>query len=203
MENKISYFQGGGGVNEPTPKKTKYNPEKSQSIKVRFKDPFYKNYDLYDIPGKHGPGTGYHELMQYDSIKDFLDKKRKKLKNKYKEKIKARYNLFSKLIKIAVDFPLDDQINNSILNEDNSSQTMLSGILNVDEIQPKNDFTVKSPKEDTKKTNTSDFLGLPDGIDPDEDLDADKTIGIGTKNDIDFFDESSKYMDPNYNNNII
>ena len=182
MGNKISYFQGGGGGNEPTPKKIKYKPEKYEPIKARFDEPLYKNYDLYNVPGKHGPGSGYHELLKYKSIKEFLDKKRKKLKGKYKEKIKARYNLFSKLIKNAIDFPLDDQINDKILNEDSDSQTMLSGISNLEEVLPQDSFNIKSPKEDTKNVNTSDFLGLPDGFEPDEDLDADKTIGIGTKN---------------------
>lgn len=83
---KVAYFQGGGGVNEPTPKKKKYKSDPAIVNQTRFKEPFYRNYDLYDIPGfEHiGPGAGWHSMQKYKSISEFLKAKRKKMKDKYK-----------------------------------------------------------------------------------------------------------------------
>ena len=97
---------------------------------------FYNNYDLYDVPGvngkepKHGPGSGYHALQDYKSVSDFLKDRRKKNKDKYKandswiedtesnrkeriNKMKARAMLLSRILKFAIDFPIDDQINST------------------------------------------------------------------------------------------
>lgn len=86
---KQSYFQGGGGENEPTPKKKKYKSEPALVNQTRFVEPFYKNYDVYETEGvngppKHGPGAGWHDMGKYKSIKEFLAAKRKKLQDKYK-----------------------------------------------------------------------------------------------------------------------
>jgi hypothetical protein len=128
MSDKKAYFQGGGGVNEPTPKKKKYKSDPALVNQPRFKEPLYRNYDLYNTPGEHSPGAGYHDMTKYKSVSDFLKAKRKKLKHKYKaddswiqddgsitkenpdkkSRMKARAALLSKLTKIAIDFPLDE-----------------------------------------------------------------------------------------------
>ncbi len=115
--NKSGYFQGGGGVNEPEPKKKKYKSDPAIVVQPRFKEPFYRNYDLYNVPGEHGPGAGWHDMEKYKSIQEFLKAKRKKLKDKYKAddswiqddnsktkknpNIKARAAIFDKIIKNA------------------------------------------------------------------------------------------------------
>jgi hypothetical protein len=127
-QSKNAYFQGGGGVNEPTPKKKKYKSEKAIVVQPRFKEPLFKNYDLYDVPGKHGPGAGFYQNMdKYKSVEDFVNQKRKRNKNKYKaedswiedtdsnrkeriQKMKTRAKLLSRLTKTAIDFPIDDDI---------------------------------------------------------------------------------------------
>jgi hypothetical protein len=119
MVNKKAYFQGGGGVNEPTPKEKKYKSDPAIVNQVRFKEPFYHNYDIYEIPGfEHiGPGAGWHSLQNYKSISDFLAARRERMKSKYRADdswildsgkktkenpgIKARANLLSQIIKTA------------------------------------------------------------------------------------------------------
>jgi len=125
---KQAYFQGGGGVNEPAPKKKKYKSDPAIVNQTRFKEPFYRNYDLYDIPGfEHiGPGAGWHSMEKYKSVSEFLKAKRKKMKDKYKAddswiedsgeitkknpRIQARAELISQIMKTAIDFPIDDEI---------------------------------------------------------------------------------------------
>lgn len=84
-QNKFAYFQGGGGVNEPTPGKKKYKSDPALVVQPRFKEPFYRNYDLYKIPGMEdiGPGTGHHGLQNYKSVQEFLEERRKRLKPRY------------------------------------------------------------------------------------------------------------------------
>jgi hypothetical protein len=60
--NKNGYFQGGGGVNQPEPKKKKYKSDPAIVVQPRFKEPFYRNYDLYNTPGEHSPGAGWHDM---------------------------------------------------------------------------------------------------------------------------------------------
>lgn len=127
MTVKKGYFQGGGGVNEPTPGKKKYPSDPAIVNQTRFKEPFYKNYDLYDIPGfEHiGPGAGWHSMQNYKSVQEFLDAKRQKMKGKYeaddtwidsngnytkKNPIKARAELLNKLVKIASSECTDSDI---------------------------------------------------------------------------------------------
>ena len=83
--NKTAYFQGGGGVNEPTPGEKKYKSDPAIVVQPRFKEPFYRNYDLYTIPGMEdvGPGTGYHGLQNYKSVAEFLEARRERLKPRY------------------------------------------------------------------------------------------------------------------------
>lgn len=117
--NKAAYFQGGGGVNEPTPGEKKYKSDPAIVVQPRFKEPFYRNYDLYTIPGMEdvGPGTGYHGLQNYKSVAEFLEARRERLKPRYvaddswqldsgkrtKENpnIKARASIFHRIIKTA------------------------------------------------------------------------------------------------------
>lgn len=103
--NKLSYFQGGGGENEPTPNKKKYKIDPLQDhlrnhVDRQVKEPlqvFYKNYDLYDT-GDPSPGKGfYSDMEKYKSISDFRTKKRKK-------KMKERQATFLHfLVKVAED----------------------------------------------------------------------------------------------------
>lgn len=87
-QSKKAYFNGGGGVNEPTPKKTKYKPEPAILVQPRFEEPLYYNYDLYNVegingPAKYGPGAGWHHMHEYKSIKEYLQHQRQRLKGKY------------------------------------------------------------------------------------------------------------------------
>jgi hypothetical protein len=117
---KVAYFQGGGGVNEPTPKEKKYKSDPAIVVQPRFKEPFYRNYDLYKIPGMEdvGPGTGWHGLQNYKSVQEFLKDRRDRLAPRYvaddswiqddgsrikSPKIKARASLLNKLVKLAGD----------------------------------------------------------------------------------------------------
>lgn len=163
---KTSYFQGGGGVNEPTPHKKKYKSEKAIVIQPRFKEPFYRNYDAYDVPGadgkinQSGPGTGWHSMHKYKSISEFLKEKRRNMQDKYKaddswiedtesnkkdrvQKMKTRAKLLYKLTKYAIDFPIDDQVT-PILGDSGtySDSVPIGGI--TDEYLPLNDFEGKS-----------------------------------------------------------
>lgn len=201
LKNKISYFQG---TEEPKPKSQQYKPEKAELVQPRFKEPFYKNYDLYNMPGEHSPGAGYHELMKEKSVKDFINKKRKKIKNKYiseksknrKKKIKARINLLSKLTKFGIDFPIDDMIGSGpILGDSGSYSDSIPIGGQLDKYLPEKDFSGKSPHElnfgrDYSESSVAPYLYdldkilstkepdllFPNGFDPEEDLDADKTI---------------------------
>lgn len=114
-----AYFQGGGGVNEPTPGEKKYKSDPAIVVQPRFKEPFYRNYDLYTIPGMEeiGPGTGWHGLQNYKSVQDFLKDRRERLKPRYvaddswqlddgkrtkkNPNIEARAALFNRIVKQA------------------------------------------------------------------------------------------------------
>lgn len=206
---KKAYFQGGGGVNEPAPKQKKYKPDPAIVNQTRFKEPFYKNYDVYDIlEFDHiGPGAGWHSMQKYKSISEFLDAKRKKMKDKYeaddswidesdeitkKNPIKTRAKLLYQLTKMAIDFPIDEQIgSNPILETDYSgSDGFPRGLMSL---LP---TTIPNPDVDGKTVDKLNFgrdleplnksnnlleellntappsgiFGLPDGVDlPDED----------------------------------
>jgi hypothetical protein len=168
---KQAYFQGGGGPNEPAPKKKKYKSERAIVVQPRFKEPFYRNYDLYDVPGvdgkaKHGPGAGYHDITKYKSVKDFLTDKRKKLKDKYKaddsyieddgsltkgekksKKIARRMALFSAIIKQAIDFSSDDIGSDPILGDSGSYGDSIPIGGQLDEYLTMPDFEGKGPHE--------------------------------------------------------
>jgi len=224
--NKNAYFQGGGGVNEPTPKKKKYKSDRAIVIQPRFKEPFYINYDLYEVqgvdgPAKHGPGAGYHKMHEFKNVKDFLNDKIKKLKGKYKaddsyiedngsitkgdkksNRIARRMILLSTIVKNAIDFGSDDQINSTpILGDSGSYGDSIPIGGQLDEYLTIPDFEGKSPDQldfgrdytnddaaitdnislmqslldelnETLNSHESDLYGLPDGISPKEDLDA-------------------------------
>jgi hypothetical protein len=117
---KESYFQG---TEEPK----KYKKEKAPLNQPRFKEPFYKNYDLYDTEGvdgepEHGPGSGlYSHMKDYKSVKDFLDKKRNKT-NKVAERMICLYNLVKNSFdNNFIDFPTDEQIKSSPILADKGS----------------------------------------------------------------------------------
>ena len=261
--DKKAYFQGGGGVNQPTPKKKKYKSDPAIVVQPRFKEPFYRNYDLYNTPSEHGPGAGWHDMTKYKSIQEFLKAKRKKLKDKYKAddswieddnsktkknpNIEARAAIFEEIIKTAggmpgmgiyhslrrkfgptkreleeklnsmkddndIDFPLDDQITNTLAgpidvdsrNDNPAGHGNLIGG-KLDEYLPLNDFDDTPPtKLDFGRDypldpmhgrglkdaileklfnkylspTESELFGLPDGIDPNSDLDAEQTVDV-------------------------
>jgi tRNA nucleotidyltransferase/poly(A) polymerase len=120
MPQKKAYFQGGGGVNEPTPGHPKYKADKAIVVQPRFEEPFYHNYDLYntegvDGPAKLGPGAGWNHMNEYKSIKEYLEHQRQRLNGKYvakdswitednykerENKMKIRAELLNDLIKI-------------------------------------------------------------------------------------------------------
>lgn len=218
-QNKKAYFQGGGGVNEPEPKKKKYKSDPAIVVQPRFKEPFYHNYDLYNTPGEHSPGAGWHDMEKYKSVSEFLKAKRKKLKDKYKAddswimddnsktkknpNIEARASIFQTIIKVAIDFPIDDQIETEyggpmgeVSEDDNPvGQANLTGGY-LDEYLPENDFEGKAPTEldfgrdyvdgDIMEKlfnkyltpSETELFGLPDGIDPNSDLDAEETMDV-------------------------
>lgn len=119
LKNKSAYWQGGGGVNEPTPGQKKYKSDPAIVVRPRFKEPFYRNYDLYTIPGMEdvGPGTGYHSLQNYKSVQEFLAARRERLRPRYvaddswqldngarvkkNPERKARMAIFQKITKMA------------------------------------------------------------------------------------------------------
>ncbi len=114
-----AYFQGGGGVNEPTPGEKKYKSDPAIVVQPRFEEPFYHNYDLYTVPGMEhiGPGTGWHGLQNYKSVAEFLEARRKRLTPRYvaddswqldngkrvktNPDIKARAAILERIIKVA------------------------------------------------------------------------------------------------------
>lgn len=209
---KKSYFQG---TEEPTPKKKKYKSKKTILIQPRFKEPFYTNYDIYEVKdiGEHsniGPGVGWHNMNKYKSISEFKNIKRKLMKSKYKNdnfkdtnsnkkkrihKMKIRANIFNFLIKNAIDFSIDEQINsNPIIGNSGTYDDSVQIGGQLDSYLPLYDFDGRSAdKLDfgrdydylDKSTIDVDLLmdkylnsteislyGLPDGIDNKEDLDA-------------------------------
>lgn len=221
-QNKKAYFHGGGGPNEPAPKQKKYKSDPAIVVQPRFEEPFYRNYDLYDVGGKVTPGTGAYHADKNKSIKDFLKHKRKRLKNKYKaqdswiidsdenrkeriERMRTRANLLSKLMKVAIDFPIDDQIQSGPISENSGSydqSTILGGRL--DQYLPSPDFEGKmvgklnfgrdyeGETEQNKKViellnkfiskyyapDESELLNMLNGFDPDIDLNALKALHL-------------------------
>lgn len=166
-QNKQGYFQG---TEEPTPKKKKYKSEKAIVVQPRFKEPFFKNYDLYetegvDGPAKHGPGTGLHQNMgKYKSVKDFIEQKRKRNKNKYKaedswiedteanrkkriSKMKTRAKLLSKITKVAIDFSIDDYFDPNVTEIQNDNPVGKANIMGgyLDKYLTMDDFEGKPP----------------------------------------------------------
>lgn len=163
-QNKKAYFQG---TEEPTPKKKKYKSDKAVLVQPRFKEPLFRNYDLYETKGKHSPGAGFYQNMdKYKSVDDFLNKKHKQNKDKYKaddswieddgniskekkhKKAQRRRALLSILIKKAIDFPVDDQIGSGSIIGDSgtvSESAQIGGLL--DEYLPLDDFEDKNPTE--------------------------------------------------------
>ena len=121
MVNKRAYFQG---TEEPAPKgQKKYKEDPSILVQPRFEEPFFRNYDLYDVcgidgPAQYGPGSGWNHMNEHKSVQEFLEFRRKRLKGKYvaddfwiedtaanykqrTEKMKVRALLLSRMVKEA------------------------------------------------------------------------------------------------------
>jgi hypothetical protein len=151
---KRSYFQGGGGANQPTPKEVKYKADKAIVVQPRFVEPFFRNYDYTEQPGvdgkaKHGPGSGWNSMRDFKSIKEFLAARRKKSKDKYKaddswiepthanHKKRSVKNARHQDIN-AIDFPIDSQINRQdqmiYPNEQNYHNPFLTGPSGTDDL---------------------------------------------------------------------
>lgn len=193
-QNKYSYFQG---TEKPTPKKTRYQPDNNVVVQPQVTEVFYKNFDLYQTPGKHSPGAGYHQLTKYKSVKDFLKNKRKKNKLR-KKKIKSRANALNEIVKQSIDFAIDDMIQSGpILGESGTYSDIVPIGGYLDEYLPLNDFEGKSPdklnfgrdyvEDNEPATPYLDYLMfifspkepdllLQNGFEPEEDLDADRTV---------------------------
>ncbi len=73
MANKKAYFQGGGGVNEPTPKQTKYDKEDYQSIRDNIDKQMNGQSPFPDT----GPVDGMHP--GYDSFGESEEARKKRL----------------------------------------------------------------------------------------------------------------------------
>jgi|ERR1035437_287357 hypothetical protein len=165
--DKKAYFQG---TEEPKPKEKQYKSDKAILVQPRFKEPLYKNYDIYDVPGvdgktnKLGPGSGYHSLMKYKSVSDFLKDKRKHMKDKYKaddsyiedtdsnrkeriNKMKTRACILYRIMKTAIDFPIDEQINDPILGDSGAYGDSAAIGGQSDMAVPLRDFEGKSPDQ--------------------------------------------------------
>lgn len=97
---------------------------------------FFKNYDRFDLSS--GPGESFYENMhKYKSVKDFLNKKRKRNK---KRKFAIRKMA---LLSLAIDFKLDESIS-PLIGDESSYQMSLpfGGIL--DEYLTFDDFEGKN-----------------------------------------------------------
>ena len=165
---KQAYFQGGGGVNKPEPKKKKYKSDRAIVVQPRFKEPLFKNYDLYETEGvdgtpEHGLGAGFYQNMEkYKSISDFRKKKQERNKNKYKsddsyieddgsitkDKIHARMDCLKSFMKTAIDFPIDDLIGSeSILGNSGTVSDAVPIGGQTDEYLTNPDFEGKLPTQ--------------------------------------------------------
>lgn len=178
LEEVRAYFQGGGGANQPTPKKKKYKSDRAIVVQPRFKEPLFDNYDLYetegvDGPAKHGPGAGFYQNMdKYKSVGDFINKKRKRNKSKYKSddsyiedngsitKAEKRSNKIARrmmllislaensIAKTAIDFPIDDQIGSEpILGNSGTYADSIPIGGQLDEYLTMPDFEGKGPEK--------------------------------------------------------
>ena len=126
--------------------------------------------------------------MQHNNLKDkhetqdslieyAVSNREERIKN-----MKARYGLLSQVIKTAIDFPIDDNIQSPILGDgDESSYSNSVGIGgSLDEYLPVDDFEGKTPAKlnfgRDYVDEVPDLSALPDKGYPGEDLDAYKII---------------------------
>jgi hypothetical protein len=213
---KKAYFQGGGGVNEPTPKEKKYKSDPALVMQPRFKEPLFRNYDLYETPGEHTPGAGFYQNMdKYKSVKDFIEHKRKRNQHKYEADdswkqddgsitkspngIKTRASLFSRIIKTAIDFPTDQYFEEeTIPNESETSAgnaNLTGGYL--DKYLTQDDFEGKSPTTlDFGRDYAEDATPLEEEPSDDKEklLDKPSTHGLyGLPDGVDLPDEDIGY----------
>jgi len=87
-QNKKAYMLGGEKAHEEATTKRPYKADPALVMQPRFKEPFYHNYDVYEVDGvdgkaEHGPGEGWHAMQNYKSVADFLKDRRKRSKTKY------------------------------------------------------------------------------------------------------------------------
>jgi hypothetical protein len=98
----------------------------------------YQNYDLYDVGGE-GPGAGFYSNMdKYTSVKDFLKKK--------KQRLRRKAFLRSFIIKKAIDFANDNSYTMQPLEQDSIFEATTMGLgRKYDYVQ--NDFEDKRPEQ--------------------------------------------------------
>lgn len=167
-QNKKAYMLGGEKAHQEATTKRPYKAEPALVMQPRFKEPFYHNYDTYEVDGvngkaEHGPGEGWHAMQNYKSVAEFLKDRRKKSKTKYHaddswkqddgsitknpKASKARMEFLS-IIKNGIDFPIDDQIKSSPILPDEGivgNSNLTGGV--SDEYLPEPDLEGKLPTE--------------------------------------------------------
>lgn len=209
----MGYFQG-GGVNEPTPGKKKYKADPAILVQPRFKEPFYRNYDLYDTEGLsgppvHGPGSGWNHMDEHNSIQEFLNFRRKRLKGKYVaddfwiedtdsnrkqriENMKVRSNLFSRIIKTAqrnYDYGKG-------LYENMDKYDSVEDFLNGDKNSI--DFPVDSQIGEGSIRDTSETYEKPNRLGPGINADSNifpATVGLGDEESYPYSAQIGGYLD--------
>lgn len=106
----------------------------------------FQNYDLYEVsPSEISPGKSFfNHLNEFKSIKDFLEKTRKK------KKTKTAIYFRKKLLKYALDFPADNIKSDPIIENSNYESNVIHNsnpIGIIDHYLSLNDIDGKKPEE--------------------------------------------------------
>lgn len=169
--NKKAYYQGGGGVNQPEPKKKKYKDEPIDQNLTKARGVFFQNYDLYDT-GDPTPGTGlYQHMDEYDSVADFRKKKREE---KIRKRRKAMFEAI--MVSTASDKATSKKDKLQHLHKMLTEFTKLisrvnSKIEDENEVEDPTELTT-TPIPWSSAAPGGSQLGLLDGLYPKEDMDG-------------------------------
>lgn len=184
-----------------------YKSDEAIVAQPHLREPLFRNYDLYETEGvdgkaKHSPGTGYNNLNQFKSIKEFRDAKKKNTdkyvaEDSYKQddgsiiKKKRSERRLALLYALGIDFPGQELTYNTD-NPQASSINPYGGITdqytqsvdfdgktnsNLNYGQEKdypNDISELSEEDMDKLLNSAEppFLGMDDTTDSREDLET-------------------------------